>query len=192
LQLICITHFRDDFLRVGNTEWVRDRETSVQFNTSRIYFIVKKITCGHTRTQFLLTNESKSCEVCSESVLFCDPYFGYNIGEFWLRAGRPRGRSSSPGEVKNFFFCALCRPALGPTGTGGSFREGKAAGEWSWPHTSNYCRGQEDVGLYIHSHYFSQARRPSRLLVCSRVASPRLRSQLKRLLQQAGCYERRA
>jgi hypothetical protein len=36
-------------------------------------------------------------------------------------------------------------------GTGGSFPGGKAAGVQSWPLTSNYCRGQKNVGLYIHS-----------------------------------------
>jgi hypothetical protein len=36
-------------------------------------------------------------------------------------------------------------------GTGGSFSGGKAAGAWSWPLTSNHCRGQENVDLYIHS-----------------------------------------
>jgi hypothetical protein len=30
------------------------------------------------------------------------------------------------------------------------FPGGKAAGAWSWPLTSNYCRGQENVDLYIH------------------------------------------
>jgi hypothetical protein len=33
----------------------------------------------------------------------------------WLRAGRLRGRSSSPGRVKNFLFSTSSRPALGPT-----------------------------------------------------------------------------
>jgi hypothetical protein len=33
----------------------------------------------------------------------------------WLRAGRPRGRSSSPGRVKNFRFSMSSRPALGST-----------------------------------------------------------------------------
>jgi hypothetical protein len=32
----------------------------------------------------------------------------------WLRAGRPRGRSSSPGRVNNFLF-SVSRPALGST-----------------------------------------------------------------------------
>jgi hypothetical protein len=33
----------------------------------------------------------------------------------WLRAGRPRGRSSSPDSVKNFLASTSSRPALGPT-----------------------------------------------------------------------------
>jgi hypothetical protein len=33
----------------------------------------------------------------------------------WLRAGRPSGRSSSPGRVKNFLFSTTSRPALGST-----------------------------------------------------------------------------
>jgi hypothetical protein len=32
-----------------------------------------------------------------------------------LRAGRPRGRSSSPNRVKNVIFSTASRPALGPT-----------------------------------------------------------------------------
>jgi hypothetical protein len=33
----------------------------------------------------------------------------------WLRAGRPRSRSSSPGRLKNFLFSTSTRPSLGPT-----------------------------------------------------------------------------
>jgi hypothetical protein len=33
----------------------------------------------------------------------------------WLRAGRPRGHSSSPGRVKNFLFSSSSRPTLGST-----------------------------------------------------------------------------
>jgi hypothetical protein len=32
----------------------------------------------------------------------------------------------------------------------GLFPRGKAIGAWSWPLTSNKCRGQENVGLHIH------------------------------------------
>jgi hypothetical protein len=37
-----------------------------------------------------------------------------------------------------------------PMGTGGSFSGDKAAGAWSWPLTSNQCRGQANIDLYIH------------------------------------------
>jgi hypothetical protein len=40
-------------------------------------------------------------------------------------------------------------PASYPMGTRGSFPAGKAAGEWSWPLNSIYCRCVE---LYLHSH----------------------------------------
>jgi hypothetical protein len=33
----------------------------------------------------------------------------------WLRAGRPRGRSSNPGRVKNFLLSTSSRPVRGPT-----------------------------------------------------------------------------
>jgi hypothetical protein len=33
----------------------------------------------------------------------------------WLLAGRPRGRSSSPGRGKNFLISTSSRPVLGPT-----------------------------------------------------------------------------
>jgi hypothetical protein len=44
-------------------------------------------------------------------------YFGYPHSRYsdWLRAGRPRGRSSSPGRGKIFLFSTLSRPVLGPT-----------------------------------------------------------------------------
>jgi hypothetical protein len=51
-----------------------------------------------------------------------------------LRAGRRRGRSSSPTRVKDFPFLHVVRtsyeahPACYPVGTGGSFPGGKAAG----------------------------------------------------------------
>jgi hypothetical protein len=75
----------------------------------------------------------------------------------WLRAERPRGRSSSPGRVKNFSLLHIFQrgsevhPTSYPMDTGGYFSGGKSAGEWNWPLTSNYCRGQENVDRYIYS-----------------------------------------
>jgi hypothetical protein len=75
----------------------------------------------------------------------------------WLQAGRPRGRSSSPGSGKNFFFPTSFRPCSGahsasyPMGIGGSFPWGKATRAWSWPLISYSCRGQENVDLHPHS-----------------------------------------
>jgi hypothetical protein len=48
-----------------------------------------------------------------------------------LLAGRPRGRSSSPGKVKNFVHVQTgteAHPASCPLGTGGSFPGVKASG----------------------------------------------------------------
>jgi hypothetical protein len=41
-------------------------------------------------------------------------------------------------------------PTSYPMVTEGSFSGGKATGEWSWTLTSNKCRGQENVDLYIN------------------------------------------
>jgi hypothetical protein len=72
------------------------------------------------------------------------------------------GRSSSPGSVNNLHFSVSSRQALEFTQPPLQFvpgalspGRGKAAGPWSWPLTSNYCREQEYVGLQIHSPYTS-------------------------------------
>jgi hypothetical protein len=58
-----------------------------------------------------------------------------------LRAGRQRGRSSSPRGVKNFLHVVQtgseAHPASYPMGTEGSFSGNKAAGAWNWPLTYN-------------------------------------------------------
>jgi hypothetical protein len=72
----------------------------------------------------------------------------------WLRAGRTKGRSSSPGRAKNsslLHVVVVAHPASYSMGTGGSFPGDEAAGVWSWSPTSNYCRGQENMDLCIHS-----------------------------------------
>jgi hypothetical protein len=42
-------------------------------------------------------------------------------------------------------------PPSYPMCTRGSYPGRKAAGAWSWPLTSIWCRGQECVELYLHS-----------------------------------------
>jgi hypothetical protein len=42
-------------------------------------------------------------------------------------------------------------PSLLSNGTRDSFSRGKPVGAWIWPLTSIWCRGQEFVGLYLHS-----------------------------------------
>jgi hypothetical protein len=50
----------------------------------------------------------------------------------WLRAVKPRGRSSSPGRIKNVLHVVQtdsgAHPTSYPMGPGGSFPGGKAAG----------------------------------------------------------------
>jgi hypothetical protein len=56
-----------------------------------------------------------------------------------LRAGRLKGRSSSPARVKNFLVQtgSGVHPIYSPMGTGGSFPGGKVAGAWNWPLTAS-------------------------------------------------------
>jgi hypothetical protein len=44
-----------------------------------------------------------------------DVFMKVSVKIDWLRAGWPRGRSSSSGKVKNFLFSMSSRPALGST-----------------------------------------------------------------------------
>jgi hypothetical protein len=56
--------------------------------------------------------------VPTECSILCIYYLRTLLGSRdsdWLRAGRPRGRSSSPGRGKIFLLSTSSRPALGPT-----------------------------------------------------------------------------
>jgi hypothetical protein len=59
----------------------------------------------------------------------------------YLRHGRSKGQSSSPGRVKNFLHVVQTGPGVHPIsytmGTGGFYLGGKAAEVWSWPLTSS-------------------------------------------------------
>jgi hypothetical protein len=77
----------------------------------------------------------------------------------WIRAGLHRGRSSSPGRVKNFLLSTLSRPTLGSTQPPiqwvqwaislGVKRPGREA-EHSPPTSAEV---KKNVGLYIHTPY---------------------------------------
>jgi hypothetical protein len=70
----------------------------------------------------------------------------------------PLSQRHGESSRRNSFVAAITmsRPVLGshsasyPLGTG-VFSRGKAAGAWSWSHTSIYCWGLECVELYLHS-----------------------------------------
>jgi hypothetical protein len=71
----------------------------------RIFRPKRKEARGHWRE--LKMRKFRSCVAPKRS--------RYGRYSYWLRAGRPRGRSSSPGRVKNFRSCISSRPALEPT-----------------------------------------------------------------------------
>jgi hypothetical protein len=81
----------------------------------------------------------------------------YQDNRIILYKGSSGDRSSSPGRVKDFLFFYVVqtgsgvRPTSYPMGTEGTFPGGKVAGAWSWRLISSWCRGQENVHLYIHS-----------------------------------------
>jgi hypothetical protein len=55
--------------------------------------------------------------ITSRFIFINFPVLANSISRYgdWLRAGRPRGRSSSPDRVKNFLFSKSSRPSLGST-----------------------------------------------------------------------------
>jgi len=73
----------------------------------------------------------------------------------WMISG------SSPGRVWEFFSSPPSLdwvsgpPSLLSNGYQRLFPGNKAAGAWSWPLTSSYCRGQECVELYLPSPQYS-------------------------------------
>jgi hypothetical protein len=65
----------------------------------------------------------------------------------WLRVGRPKDRSSSPGRVKNFLFSMSSIPALGSTQAPIQYVQGERRLGREADHSPP---GQENMDLYIH------------------------------------------
>jgi hypothetical protein len=73
---------------------------------------------------------------------------GYGLDDQWVGVRVPVGKRIFSLHVVQTG--SGVHPTSYPKVTGGSFHRGKAVGAWSWPLTSNYCWGQENVDLYIH------------------------------------------
>jgi hypothetical protein len=75
----------------------------------------------------------------------------------WLRAGRPKGRGSSPGRIKNFLFSTSSSVALGPTQPPIQWVPGALSARVKWPwreadHSApTSAEVKKNVNLYIHS-----------------------------------------
>jgi hypothetical protein len=83
----------------------------------------------------------------------------YNRYSDWPRTGRPRGRSSSPGKIKNFLFSTSCRSAMGSTQrVGGDLAPGIKRPEREASHTLPSRAEVKRINLYIHSPH---AHRPA-------------------------------
>jgi hypothetical protein len=87
---------------------------------------------------FLSTNRGSSVGIAT----------GYGLDDHGVGVRVPMGEEFS--LLHGIPTGSGAHPASYPLGTWGSFPGGKVAGAWIWPLT-NSCRGQENVGLYIHS-----------------------------------------
>jgi hypothetical protein len=89
----------------------------------RLDINILEITCledgGDTFLRNVGSNQSDTVlhprkRYSSQSYLYCVPGWRRRYSD-WLRAGRLRGRGSSPGRVKNVHFSMFSRPALEST-----------------------------------------------------------------------------
>jgi hypothetical protein len=116
--------------RLGNLP-IRNgtRYNGTRLSTNQIHGLVM-FSCSGNCTWYFVTAIAETCSWSPNKVKFPDTKFdslrsvlilssypGLNRSRYsdWLRAGRPRGRRSSLGGVKNFHFSVSSRPALGPT-----------------------------------------------------------------------------
>jgi hypothetical protein len=84
---------------------------SITVNTSNTRWAVKNLgdkKCKVSTSRFLATDSN------TRTITVSEPGYRSRYSD-WLRDGRPRGRSSSPGGSKNFYFSMSSRLALGPT-----------------------------------------------------------------------------
>jgi hypothetical protein len=61
------------------------------------------------------SSDCLSCDLTNELFLQVTQQRQSSRDSNWLRAGRPRGRRSSPSRVKNSLISTSLRPSLGPT-----------------------------------------------------------------------------
>jgi hypothetical protein len=71
------------------------------------------------------------------------------VPETWFWASIPGGGVAGNFSLHRVQNGSGAHPASYPMGTRGSFPGGKAAGAWSLPLTSIWCRGEECVELYL-------------------------------------------
>jgi hypothetical protein len=95
-----------------------------------------------TLTVHCLNTKSRDCSVGIA--------LGYGLDDRGSRVRFPAGvgNFSLHHRVQNG---SGAHPASYKMGTRGSLTVGKESGEWSWPLTSTWWRGQECVELYLHS-----------------------------------------
>jgi hypothetical protein len=102
------------------------------------------------------------CETRAQNLSAPFSYTLYNINRntelLWLARGWTTERLEFESRyIQEFSLLHVVQtgsgaePASYSVGNWGSFSGGKADGAWSWPLTWNYCRGQENMDLYIHS-----------------------------------------
>jgi hypothetical protein len=109
-----MTHFTDGVARVSLFKVVQSRHIWFVLENDKLFCrmaIINQNWCGSVRKL-----------PCDKSVYFEISFYGRYSD--WLRAGRPRGRSSSPDKVKNFLHVVQTGSGVHPTsypmGTGGS------------------------------------------------------------------------
>jgi hypothetical protein len=129
-RAVCVTVF--DSNKTGTCPHMSAKLLNIKFYLKRMLSSSRVVRCGQTD----MCNFPLECAI-KETYLCARQRSRYSD---WLWAGWQRGRSSSPGRVKNFLFFTSSRPALGSTqppiqwvrGTPspGEKRQGREADHW--------------------------------------------------------------